>query len=146
MRRLILPTLLALSAAACEPAPPVPAPAPVGWAAAPDGALVWADADEARRFALTCAAGDLHVRAPGLERIGSEDRLTLGAGDEAFALVADLTSPEAGVVASGPVPADFLARLARGEAIGLVYGAQRIGPLPAPEAAVVGPFVAACAD
>ncbi len=151
MRRLSLPILLALTAAGCEPAPPVPAepapaPVPAGWTAAPDGALVWADADEDRRFALTCASGDLHVRAPGLERIGSEDRLTLGAGDEAFALVADLTSPEAGVVASGRIPADFMARLARGEAIGLVYGAQRIGPVPAPEAAIVGPFVEACAD
>lgn len=152
MRRLILPAVLAL--AACDPAPPAPpapepapapAPAPAAWAATSEGVLAWVDEDEARRFALSCDAGVLRVHAPWLARIGSEDRLTVGAGDEAFALVADLASPEAGVTASGPVPADFLARLARGEAIGLVYGAQPIGPVPAPEAAVLGPFVDACA-
>ena len=93
---------------------------------------------------VSARAGALVIEAPGFEPIGSEDRLTLGAGDEAFAFVADLAAPGPGVTASGRAEADLFARMARGEPVSAVYGAQRIGPARAEARASLQAFVSHC--
>lgn len=136
--------------APAEPAP-VQAPAPepaatLAWTAADDGStLVLTDAGGGALIRLACpsGSGQLHVVGETLEEIGSEDRLTVGVGDEAFAMAADLEAPRtAGVEASGAMDADLLDRIEAGGEISLSYGAQTVGPAPGPEDATA--FVAAC--
>src|SRR5690606_27373646 len=104
----IAASLLALALSACGPdetagpvAPvePLPVPSKPPMVQPPEAPTVMAfvDAAGAERLRLSCRADlpALHIAAPGFSPISSEDRLTLGAGDEAFAHVADLE-------ASGP--------------------------------------------
>lgn len=155
--RVALLTVALLTLAACgrdeAPAPAAPAePAPIPSKPplveppeAPDR-LAFVDAGGVERLSLACEAGQMRVAVPGFERIGSEDRLTVGAGDEAFALVADLEAPGEGVVGSGAADADLLARLARGEAVSAVYGRFTVGPLQAAQPEALPAFAARCAD
>lgn len=155
--RVALLTVALLTLAACgrdetpAPAAPVePAPIPskpplVAPPEAPDG-LAFVDAGGLQRLSLACDAGRMTVTVPGFERIGSEDRLTVGAGGEAFAFVADLQAPGEGIVAGGAVDADLLARLARGEPVSAVYGRRTVGPLQAAQPAALAAFAARCAD
>ena len=130
-------------AAPVEP-PPIPSRPPlVQPPEAPDH-LAFLDASGAERLQLACEGGDLQIVVPGFRPIGSEDRLTIGAGDEAFAHVADLSAPGPGVTGGGPVDADLLARLARGEAVRAVYGAQSVGPLTAASPRALAAFVERC--
>lgn len=157
MRLFPLLAMTAVALAGCEapgpeapaapPASPAPAPAEAfTWTAAGDGsALVLTDAGGAPLMRLACPAGSgqLHVVGETFEEIGSEDRLTVGVGDEAFALAADLEAPRtSGVEASGAVPADLLDRLEAGGEVSLHYGNQKAGPAPAPVEAAS--FIAAC--
>lgn len=148
----ILPAVLAL--AACDPAPvdvrpiePVPSPSTYPGVQPPQvsGPLGFVDGAGAERLQLDCRAdGRLHITVPGFEPIGSEDRLTLGAGDEAFTHVADLEAPGPGVTGSGPFDGDLLDRLARGEPVGAVYGTQSVGPLHAARPEALVPFTKRC--
>lgn len=97
---------------------------------------------------LFCPTGGkkLVVNVPGFRPIGSEERLSLGSGGEAAALVADSRGDRqrGGVTAAGAVP-DELGALVRG-AVSASYGAQRSGPHPAPPRALSSAFVAACGE
>lgn len=106
--------------------------------------LTYADGSGRPVITLVCRSGDLHVSVPGFHKIGSEERLTVGAGDEAFALVADLASSEPGVIAAGAIPADLIDRVARGQTIAAVYGAQTLDTLPGPTPEMSRAFVSAC--
>ena len=160
--RTVLLTVALLGLAACGrdesvapagPAEPAPVPSkpplvepPETPAAVQPGRLTLTDASGAPVLHLSCADGPgaLVIEAPGFQPIGSEDRLTLGAGDEAFAFVADLSAPGPGVTASGRAEADLFARMARGEPVSAVYGAQRIGPARAEAPAALQAFVSHC--
>lgn len=151
--RTVLLTVALLGLAACRreeaPAPVEPAPIPskpplVQPPATPDR-LAFVDAGGAERLSLACRDGQMKVAVPGFQRIGSEDRLTVGAGDEAFAFAADLQAPGEGIVAGGAADADLLARLARGEPVSAVYGRQTVGPLQAAQPAALPAFAASCA-
>jgi hypothetical protein len=142
-----------LSLTACE-APPIASQAvsPSGdrtspWTmqiSASGAAIVHTDAaGEVVRLACRTAPDDLYVEITGIEPIGSEDRLTVGAGGQVGALVADLTYGGPGVVASGIVPDGFLAAVAVGEPIGLAYGATYV-TLPALDTDMGAQFAAAC--
>ena len=155
MRRLAAASsMLLLILAACDPAPrdkpaaeppPIPSRPPlVRPPAAPDR-LAFVDAGGVERLSLACDGGQMRVAVPEFDRIGSEDRLTVGAGDEAFAFAADLQAPGEGIVAGGAIDADLLARLARGEPVSAVYGRQTVGPLRAALAASLPAFAARCA-
>ncbi|MDI6624513.1 MAG: hypothetical protein QME55_07270, partial [Brevundimonas sp.] len=111
---------------------------------APDR-LAFVDAGGAERLSLACRDGQMTVAVPEFERIGSEDRLTVGAGDEAFAFAADLQAPGDGIIAGGAADADLLARLARGEPVSAIYGQQTVGQLQAARPAALAPFAALCA-
>ncbi|MDP3802737.1 hypothetical protein [Brevundimonas sp.] len=132
-------------AAPVEPLPIPSQPSPVPPAEAPPG-MAFVDASGIERLRLACGPGApaFRIFVPGFEVIGSEDRLTLGAGDEAFAHVADLEAPGAGVTGGGPVDPDLLDRLARGEPVRAVYGAQSVGPLQAARPEALAGFAERC--
>lgn len=132
---------------AVEPAPPATPEAPAPAATAER--LAFVDASGTPRLLLDCLATPrpmLQASVAGFEKIGSEDRLTVGAGNEAFALVADLSAPGPGVVASGPVDRDLLRRIADGQPVRAVYGAQSVGPLQPADGIAPGSFVVRCRE
>lgn len=139
-------SVLALLLAACSPEPPgpvrEPAPAPMGQRV---DSLGFVDVAGVERLRLVCGPGDrLGIAVPGFRPIASEDRLTLGAGDEAFAHVADLSAPGPGVSGGGPVDRDLVDRLARGQPLRAVYGAQTVGPLTAARPDALSAFTERC--
>lgn len=111
-------------------------------------ALVLMDAGDRPLLHLACLRDParLTARVSDFQRIGSEERMTLGVGDEAFLLVADPMLEEPGVYAEGPIPEDLLARLPATREISAVYGAQRLGPHQPPEPAQAETFVAGCRE
>ena len=132
------------------PEPSIPA-APLSWgvqsSATAGTALVHADEAgvEVLRIACRRNPADLYVLAPKLTRVGSEERLTLGAGSELVTMVASPTTPEeAPVEATGQLTPSFLDAVARGDRISVAYGATQFGPLPSVPDAVRAAFVAAC--
>ena len=156
MRRLVpvASATLMLALAACDPAPrenrpveppPIPSKPPLVQPPEATDRLAFVDAGGAERLSLACRDGQMTVTVPEFERIGSEDRLTVGAGDEAFAFAADLEAPGEGIIAGGAADADLLARLARGEPVSAIYGQQTVGPLQAAQPAALAPFAALCA-
>jgi uncharacterized membrane protein len=86
------------------------------------------------------------INVPSFRSIGSEERLTFGSGSVVEALVADTRGDRlrGGVSATGRVPSN-LAALIDGP-VSATYGAQRIGPHPAPGEALVRDFTAACGE
>jgi len=152
--RTVLLTVALLGLAACgreeatvpaEP-PPIPSKPPLVQPPEAPDRLIFSDSGGVERLTLACAGGQMRVTVPGFDRIGSEDRLTVGAGDEAFAFAADLQAPGEGIVAGGAPEADMLARLARGEPVSAIYGQQTVGPLQAARPATLPAFVALCAS
>ncbi|HYD28318.1 hypothetical protein [Brevundimonas sp.] len=152
---LLAAALLGLAACGREepPAPaapveplPVPSKPPLVQPPEAPTRMVFVDATGAERLQLACRDGDpaFQITVPGFEPIGSEDRLTLGAGDEAFAHVADLAAPGPGVTGGGPIDSDLIARLARGEPVRAVYGAQSVGPLQAARPDALAAFTERC--
>ena len=99
-----------------------------------------------RALTLFCPSGSgkLLVNVPGFRAIGSEERMTIGAGGTAVALVADTRGDRlrGGVSGTGPVPAELPAIL-RGN-IAVSYGAQTSGPYAPPPAQLAKNFLAGC--
>ena len=156
MRPAILAAVLLASCKQQDPAPPavvnidVPSQ-PAGWDLASSGegaALTIADSGGAIALRLFCPAEGrkLLVNMPRARPIGSEERLSFGQGGEVVALVADPSgdSLRGGVTGEGPVPANLVALLSG--RVSASYGAQVSGPHPAPPAAAVKAFAAACSD
>ncbi|MFC3078729.1 hypothetical protein ACFODL_11575 [Phenylobacterium terrae] len=155
---LVAALLTASALAACErqeqPAPPPPAaeaPAPEGpWrleaSATAGSALVFADADGVERLRLICRRGpaEFVVQAADVQPIGSEERFTLGFGDQLFTLVADVSSGLPFVEAKAPLTPELIGRLRGGQPIAANYGATNLGPHPAPEGEVGEAFARAC--
>ena len=85
---------------------------------------------------LFCPAGgdELVVNVPGFRPVGSEERMTFGAGPAVATLVADPAGDAArgGVTGRGPVPPELPAILAGREGIAVNYGSQNAGPFGAP--------------
>ena len=156
--------LAILCAAACDRAPapePAPDPAPppaeepgirpgLSWSARVSGAgvsLVLADAAGAPLLHLACVRDRAVMTAEvhPFEPVGSEERLTLGVGGEAFVFVADPTAERpSGVQAEAPIRADLLARLEDASEVSAVYGAQTLGPHLPPDPESAARFVSAC--
>jgi hypothetical protein len=133
------------------PAAPSPTDPAVGTAwslsGADGGVGVKLTRDGAPVFRLTCLAGSDRVEAAvaGIDPIASEERFTLGAGDEAYTLVADLAASTPGDLrASGDAPADLLDRIERGEPLSVNYGAATVGPLPPLPEVARSVFAAGC--
>jgi hypothetical protein len=155
---LVAALLTSLAAGGCEgrdqpppPAPPVEAPAPEGpWrleaSASAGSALVFSDADGVERLRLICRRGpaEFVAQAPDVAPIGSEERFTLGFGDELFTLVADVGSGLPFVEARGPLSPELIAALRSGRPVAANYGATNLGPHPAPAPELAGAFARAC--
>lgn len=130
--------------------PPAEVPGPVPTAPPPaappveGSALAFVDAAGAPTANLSCGNDGLRIVIPGFQPIASEDRLSIGADGEAFALVADLAAPGPGVTASGPPDPDLLDRLARGGALFAMYGQQSAGPLTAASPAGLQTLISTC--
>lgn len=87
----------------------------------------------------------LVVTAPGFTSIGSEDRFSLGLGEEPVTLVADVArTSETGVAAEAPPPPEFGERLQDAREISALYGTQQIGPVAAPSDALKEPLARSC--
>lgn len=97
---------------------------------------------------LFCPAGQgrILVNVPSFRPIATEERLTFGSGNAAETLVADRRGDQqrGGVSATGPVPQNLTALI--GGPVSANYGAQRIGPHPAPLKALARDFIAACGE
>lgn len=97
---------------------------------------------------LFCPAGQdrILINVPSFRPIATEERMTFGSGSAAEALVADTRGDQqrGGVSATGPVPRDLAALI--GGPVSASYGAQRIGPHPAPLKALARDFIAACGE
>lgn len=136
------------SSAPTAPVEPLPIPSKPPLVQPPEApvSMAFVDASGAERLRLACRADTpaFQISVPGFEVIGSEDRLTVGAGDEAFAHVADLEAPGPGVTGGGPIEPDLIDRLARGEPVRAVYGAQSVGPLQAAQAETLAAFTERC--
>ena len=136
--------LVMLGLCACEvpPRPEAPdgppgdaaAPAPVsGWKLSTDQSGVSLalerDGTPVARFACLNDGRVFQAQGFALNPIGSEERLTIGAGDEAHALVADPDAPVTGVQGAGSIPPALLEAIEAGGLLSLSYGAQTLGPL-----------------
>ncbi|MFN3815655.1 hypothetical protein [Brevundimonas sp.] len=122
-----------------------------GWSlvASGEGVALRLAADGEVIAGVACMRGParLQVESDRFQPIMSEDRFTVGAGDEAYALAADLAAErERGVEASGEISVDLLDRLEAGGAIAFNYGAQSLGPFPAVPEAYRDAFVAVCRE
>lgn len=160
MREPVLIALAGLALAGCKPAQV----APSGPAAAPaqSGEARWAfgigknsvemawvtdPATAEAPLSLVCARGDgIMVVARAFKPVGSEERLTIGAGDDAFALVAVAAEDPHGplVRATGAADDTLLAALSGGLPISASYGAQHYGPIAAPPQALRRAFADTC--
>lgn len=86
----------------------------------------------------------LTATAPVFTAIGSEERFSLGLGQEPVILVADLERSDGEVTAEGAVPDRFEKLLERAPEISALYGTQRIGPVPAPSKPLKESLAKAC--
>jgi hypothetical protein len=109
--------------------------------------LTSADADLLLSIACLGTPARIVVSAPGLKPIGSEDRFSLGLGEEPVTLVADPTRQgKGGVTAEGAVPEGFGELLEEAKQVSALYGSQQIGPHPAPVEALKEALARACAS
>jgi hypothetical protein len=157
MRALALASLLLLAACnqpaeqapaetpkASEPAPTPSLAKPLAWTAG-QGAIVLQEggADVLR---IACTGGQLLVHGERFKPVGSEERMSIGAGDAIAVLVAtpadDRTPPT--VKGEGDADPAFLAALGEGRKIAVNYGYQNMGPYDGPPAAMAQAFVAGC--
>lgn len=90
----------------------------------------------------------LLVNIPTFKPVASEERLSIGAGGTAAVLIADPGGDRqrGGVSGEGPIPDDLPLILRAPAGVGVAYGAQTIGPLPAIPADMVQDFIDACID
>ena len=129
-----------------------PTPDPNGWAFAigkNSVELAWMTETMpgASPLRLVCARGNgIMVEAATLTPIGSEERLSIGAGDEPLALVAMAAETPRGAIirATGAADEVFLAALEAGGPIAVSYGAQHYGPLASPGEAMRRAFADTC--
>jgi hypothetical protein len=116
----------------CTGSAPVSARETLYWGTQGSSGIVLSGADGRLRLTLSCrlGSGELIVNVPAFRPVGSEERMTFGAGGIAVALVADSRGDarRGGVTGRGPVPAELAAILAADEGIAVNYGSQTIGP------------------
>ena len=130
-----------------KPLPPRSAPA---WESAASGegmSLRLVDPQGKLVLSIACLGRPARVVAtvPRFTAIASEDRFSLGIGNEPVTLVAGPTrQKQPGIVAEGAVPEDLDRLFDEASQISAVYGAQQVGPHPAPDAALKEQFAEAC--
>ncbi len=96
------------------------------------------------RFACLHSGRVFQAQGFGLNPIGSEERLTVGAGNEAHALVADPGASVTGVLGAGSISPALLEAIEAGAPLSISYGAQTLGPLESLSLADQAAFVSGC--
>lgn len=155
--RSALAITLALALTACgqstqAPAPAEPAAVPqFQWTSVSNGegaALLLQDGDGAPVLNLAClyAPERMRITVSSFTKIGSEERLSFGAGDEPLVFVAQLDEAGPGVAAEREVSLDLVERLLNAAAVSANYGAQNVGPFTAPPREVAETFAATCRE
>ncbi len=150
--------LLALTLAACgdatsrphpraydEPEVTAPPPAKLAWDYA--GGELTLREEGADVISLACFEGrEMLVRVAQFSPVGSEERLSVGAGNTVLTLVAspDENNDPPTVKAVGKVNDDFLRAVTEGRKVAANYGAQDMGPLEGPPADMAARFAADC--
>jgi hypothetical protein len=127
--------------------PPPGAPAWESAASLEGTAIRLTQVDGKLLLSVACLRGPVRLvaTAPGFSPIGSEDRFSLGLGDEPVTLVADPTpQAQSGVTAEGAVPDRFEELLEEAKQVSALYGTQRIGPVPAPSEALKKALAKSC--
>ena len=160
MRSFILvpPLMLLASCGATEPDAATESPEPTeqadpqaGWQGREtDEGWVLLQHDEAGAVAIRMnCSGDpprFEVFVGSFDTIGSEERLSVGIGDEILTLVADTARPQgAGVSGTAPLPLSIETPLRSGGDIGAAYGAQTFGPVDPPPAQLAERLIESCA-
>ena len=130
-------------------ATPAPTPAPPsGWRLSSNGDGVSLElarnGSSVARFACLHSGRVFQAQGFGLNPIGSEERLTVGAGDETHALVADPGASVTGVLGSGSISPALLESIEAGGPLSLSYGAQTLGPLESLSPVDQAAFVSGC--
>lgn len=120
-----------------------------GWSTgATEGGIVLtlANGGDVPMMTMRCAGNpaEFVVRIIGFTPIGSEERLSLGLGQEIVTMVANPADRSSGVVATTHDPAAAAAPLRTANAIVASYGAQNFGPVAPPEADAVEALIASC--
>jgi hypothetical protein len=157
--RSALAITLALALTACGQSTQVSAPAPAEapasqqfhWNSISSGegvALALQDGAGAPVLNLAClyAPQRMRITVSSFTKIGSEERLSFGAGDEPFVFVAQLDEAGPGVAAEREVSLDLVERLLNAAAVSANYGAQNVGPFTAPPREVAETFAATCRE
>lgn len=157
VHRSALAIVAALALATCGQS--ADAPAPVDEPAAEAATWTSVSSDEGTALAAQNGAGDIvlnlaclhapermRITVSAFNAIGSEERLSFGADDEPFIFVAQLQEAGPGVAAEGEVSLDLVERLSRAQTVSANYGAQNVGPFPAPPTDQVEAFATACRE
>ncbi|MCM8558006.1 hypothetical protein [Sphingomicrobium sediminis] len=93
---------------------------------------------------LTCPIGvdRLIVRLPEVVPVGSEERLTIGHGNDLAVLMVDPMRDNGSVAGRGPIPDNLDTMLKQG--IAAAYGSYSLGDLPAVPGETSARFISAC--
>ncbi|CAN5715602.1 hypothetical protein BH23GEM6_BH23GEM6_24520 [soil metagenome] len=109
--------------------------------------LLLTDASGASVLSISCREEPrtMTIDVEKFQPVSSEDRMSVGAGDEAFVFVADLAdTTTSGVRAHAPTSEMFLEHFQRATQISASYGAQTVGPHMPPDPSDTKRFVGAC--
>lgn len=88
----------------------------------------------------------MQLRVDSFRPIGSEERMSFGAGDDVYVFVAQLDEEGPGVTGESEISSALLDALSADRVWRVNYGAQDAGPFDAPPAEAVQSFVAACGE
>ncbi|AYG94327.1 hypothetical protein D8I30_03350 [Brevundimonas naejangsanensis] len=101
---------------------------------------------EAEGVDLSCRDGRLSLAVGAFHVVSSEERMSLGAGEDVTVLVVGVTGSPAPsrVVGVAPLAGDPARILASGRPLHVNYGYQNAGPITAPQG-LAEKFLAACA-
>jgi hypothetical protein len=133
-----------------DTAQPLPKRSVPGWESAASGeglALRLVEPDGKLVLSIACLGRPprLVASVPSFTAIASEDRFSLGLGNDPVTLVADPTRQKPpGITGEGAVTEEFDRLFDGADQISAVYGRQQVGPHPAPQAALKEQFAKAC--
>lgn len=147
MRRLAVTAVLLLAACGkpaqkpVQPSEPA-APPPQVWSGDAHALSLWEDGVQLLTIECDPKTG-LIVHGGQFKPVGSEERMSIGAGDVVVTLVATPEGPA--VKGEGPADPDFLRAFAESRKVAVNYGYQNMGPYDGPPRDLAEPFAAACA-
>ncbi|MGE5564958.1 MAG: hypothetical protein ACM3YN_02215 [Parcubacteria group bacterium] len=123
------------------PKPAAPTPPPLVWSGDGHALELWQDGLRLLKIECDRKTG-LTVHGSQFKPVGSEERMSVGAGDVVMTLVATPDGPA--VKGEGAPDPDFLRAFGEGRKFAVNYGYQNMGPYDGPPRDLAEPFAAAC--